>query len=102
MRLHQLEDEGVRQARLALDRARTAWREHAADQPGPGRTACVQCYIVGETRRGAAETDLCPVGRPLRRERDRAAEQLRRERADAARPNPDQYALFDLPESSAP
>jgi hypothetical protein len=60
----------------------------------PEIARCHQCYIVGETRRGAALSDLCATGRRLRLERDRTAEQLRREREDAARPNPLQDTLF--------
>jgi hypothetical protein len=92
-RVTRLEDEGVRQARFVLDRARSAWQEHTGTDGSP---RCLKCYIIGETRRGAAVTDLCPTGRQLRTERDQAAAELRAEQAAAAAPNPDQAALFDV------
>jgi hypothetical protein len=92
---HHIEDAGVRAARLQLDQARAAWHQHVGSDAAP---SCLKCYIVGETRRGAAVTDLCPVGQVLRTDRDNAAAHLRDERAQAAKPVPGQQALFDLPE----
>jgi hypothetical protein len=88
IRATRLEDEGVREARRVADLAAAAWRQHI----GPV-TPCARCLVITSRR---TRVELCPVGVRLRDERDEAAEALRQERVEAARPNPDQGALFGL------
>jgi len=59
----------------------------------------VKCLIISSAHGRVVPwdvCDLCPAGQQLYREHDQAANELRRERADAARPDPNQDALFDL------
>jgi hypothetical protein len=98
MRIHQLEDQGVREARWQVDRARAAWREHTGTTDRP---SCVHCFVASQTRRGRLADRLCPTGRQLLADRDSAAAVLGREQEAAARPNPDQEALFALPEAES-
>jgi hypothetical protein len=88
IRSTRLEDQGVREARRVAELAAAAWRQHI----GPV-APCARCLVITSRR---TRVELCPVGVRLRDARDEAAEALRRERIEAARPNPDQGALFGL------
>jgi hypothetical protein len=86
-----LEDEGVREARRVADLAAGAWDAHAGR--GRGAAPCVQCSVAAQRRQVGA---LCEIGGRLYQARRDTAAALARERADAARPNPDQPVLFGV------
>jgi len=88
IRSTRLEDSGVREARRVAELAAEAWRQHI----GPV-TPCARCLVITSRR---TRVDLCPAGVRLRDARDETAGALRREREEAARPDPNQGALFGL------
>jgi hypothetical protein len=84
------EDRGVREARRVADVAAAAWYDHIVPWAS---SMCTQCSVAASRRRYDA---LCPAGAVLYQARLDAAAALARERADAARPDPNQAALFDI------
>jgi hypothetical protein len=87
-----IEDIQLREARRLSDLAALAYREHIG-QAHTDVIPCAQCHIAASRKNLSA---LCPAGNRLAAERREAAEAFKRERKDAARPNPSQESLFDI------
>ncbi len=79
-----IEDSGVREARYQSEAATKSWKDHYGD--------CLACAVS----KSAAGRYLCDDGLKLRNAHDPCIRKLREERTDAAKPSPDQQALFDL------